>query len=213
MELNTRRNPSPATGLDSTAVADAQVIDEDVRLMLAFRDGDTAAFDQLFRRWAKPVLRYLARMVRDEGSAEELSQEVFLRVYRARDRYSPDARFSTWLFTIATRLALNELRRPVRKNPHQSMDAETDGPPIEFAGETPAADDVVHARRLGDDVETALGELPERQRAALWLTAVEGYSYAEVAKQLETSEKSVKALVHRGRSALADRLRRTDGGT
>ena len=80
-------------------------------------------------------------------------------------------------------------------------------------GETPAADDVVHARRLGDDVETALGELPERQRAALWLTAVEGYSYAEVAKQLETSEKSVKALVHRGRSALADRLRRTDGGT
>ena len=86
-----------------------------MRLMLAFQSGEPAAFDALFRRWAAPLLRYLERMVRDAGTAEELVQEVFLRVYRARERYAPDARFSTWLYRIATNLALNELRRPRRR--------------------------------------------------------------------------------------------------
>jgi RNA polymerase sigma-70 factor (ECF subfamily) len=186
-------------------VAEAQASD-DVRLMLAFREGDASAFDELFRRWARPVLRYLARMVRDEAAAEDLAQEVFLRVHRARERYAPDARFSTWLFTIATRLALNELRRPARRSPHQSTHPDPDGPPVEFAAETPGADAVAEARRGARVLEAALAELPERQRAALWLTAVEGHSYAEVAMQLETTEQSVKALVHRARVALAERI-------
>jgi len=178
-------------------------LDEDVRLMLAFREGDASAFDGLFRRWAAPLLRYLDRMLRDTAAAEELVQEVFLRVYRARDRYRPEARFSTWLYRIATNLALNELRRPRRRDPHQSVDAE--GAP-ELAAEGAAVDDVVHARRLGDEVERELQALPERQRAALWLAAVEGLSYAEIAESLDVSEKAVKALVHRARSSLAERL-------
>jgi RNA polymerase sigma-70 factor, ECF subfamily len=178
-------------------------LDEDVRLMLAFREGDASAFDRLFRRWAAPLLRYLDRMLRDAAAAEDLVQEVFLRVHRARDRYRPDARFSTWLYRIATNLALNELRRPRRRDPHQSVDAE--GAP-ELAAGGAAVDDVVHARRLGDEVERGLEALPERQRAALWLAAVEGLSYAEIAESLEVSEKAVKALVHRARSSLAERL-------
>lgn len=179
--------------------------DDDVRLMLALRAGDESAFDGLFARWSGPLLRYLERIVRDAASAEELVQETFLRLYRARERYQPDARFSTWLYTIATRLALNELRRPRHRNPHRSTDQEEDdGSVLVLASDTPRADDVAHARRVGDTVEQALATLPERQRVALWLSAVDGLSYAEVAVSLETSEKSVKALVHRARCALAE---------
>jgi RNA polymerase sigma-70 factor (ECF subfamily) len=171
--------------------------------MLAFREGDGAAFESLFRRWAAPLLRYLERMLRDAATAEELVQEVFLRVHRARDRYAPEARFSTWLYRIATNLALNELRRSRRRDPHQGM---SDEGAQSLAAKTPAADDVVHARRLGEAALRELEALPERQRAALWLSAVEGLAYSEVAVILDASEKAVKALVHRARSALVEKL-------
>lgn len=181
--------------------------DDDVRLMLAVRAGDASAFEALFRRWSGPLLRFVDRMVRDPAVAEELVQETFLRVHRARERYEPDARFSTWLYTIATRLALNELRRPRRQQPHDSTDAvDESGRSLDLPDAGPRADDVAHARRVGDTVEGALAALPERQRAALWLAAVEGFSYAEIAESLATTEKSVKALVHRARSTLALRL-------
>jgi len=178
-------------------------LDEDVRLMLAFRDGDDAAFDTLFQRWAGPLLRYLERMLRDTAAAEELVQEAFLRVYRARERYQPDARFSTWLYRIGTNLALNELRRPRRRDPHDSVDAE--GAPA-LVSATPPSDEVADARRRGDAVARALEALPERQRAALLQSAVEGRSYAEIAEALDVTEKAVKALVHRARSNLAAAL-------
>ncbi len=183
-----------------------QPIDDDVRSMLAFRDGDERAFDALFRRWAGPVLRYLERLVRDRAVAEELVQEAFLRVHRSRERYRPDARFSTWLYTIATNLARNEMRRPFRRALHESTDPEPGEAPRELASTGPAVDDVAHARRTSAELERALEELPERQRAALWLSAVEGLSYAEVAQALETTEKSVKSLVHRARAGLVDRM-------
>lgn len=182
------------------------MLDEDVRLMLAFRDGDDAAFDVLFERWAGKLLRFLERMVRDAAVAEELVQETFLRVHRARARYAPDAKFSTWLYTIASNVARNELRRPFRRAPHDSTDAEREGAPLELVAEESPVDEIVNARREGAEVEAALAHLPERQRAALWLAAVDGLSYAEVAKALETSESSVKALVHRARVALAAQL-------
>lgn len=183
-----------------------QAEDEDVRLMLAVRAGDEAAFDALFVRWSAPLLRYLERLVRDPGVAEELAQEVFLRVYRARERYEPDARFSTWLFTIATRLAWNELRRPRHRAVHDALEGDEESGPLPLAADQPAADVVADARRTGAAVERALDRLPERQRAALWLAAVEGLSYAEVATLLETTERSVKALVHRARTALAEQM-------
>jgi len=182
------------------------VHDEDVRLMLAFRGGNDAAFEALFERWAGKLLRFLERMVRDTAVAEELVQETFLRVHRARSRYEPDAKFSTWLYTIASNVARNELRRPFRRAPHDSTDAEREGAPLELAAEESPVDEIVNARREGSEVEAALQKLPERQRAALWLAAVEGLPYAEVAQALETSESSVKALVHRARVALAEQL-------
>jgi RNA polymerase sigma-70 factor (ECF subfamily) len=197
------RNQAPAAGFETQVEASVHSLDEDVRLMLAFRAGDDAAFDTLFERWAGRLLRYLERMLREPATAEELVQESFLRVYRARERYEPEARFSTWLYRIATNLALNELRRPRRRDPHDSLDAEDTAP---LAQSQPAADDIVHARRLGEGVEAALAALPERQRLALWLSAVEGQSYAEVARALDVSEKAVKALVHRARVSLTQRI-------
>jgi RNA polymerase sigma-70 factor (ECF subfamily) len=177
--------------------------DEDARLMLALCAGDGAAFDQLFRRWSAPLLRYLERMLGDAAAAEELVQEVFLRVHGARERYQPQARFSTWLYRIATNLALNELRRPRRRRPHASLD-EPEAP--ELAADPPAAEGQLDASRLSQRVVQELAALPERQRAALCLAAVEGLSYAEIAGALEISESAVKALVHRARVTLADRI-------
>jgi RNA polymerase sigma-70 factor (ECF subfamily) len=190
--------------LNQEAEATVGVPDEDVRLMLAFRAGDAAAFETLFDRWSGPLLRYLARMLRDLATAEELVQEAFLRVYRARDRYEPEARFSTWLYRIATNLALNELRRPRQRALWRSAAYDEGEAPL--AADAPALDDVVDARRRGEAVWRALAELPEKQRAALCLSALEGLSYAEVAVALEVTEKAVKSLVHRARSTLAARL-------
>ena len=188
--------------------------EDDVRLMLAFQNGEEAAFDQLFERWASRLLRYLERMVREPAVAEELLQETFLRVHRAREGYRPEARFSTWLYTIATNVARNELRRPFRRAPHESADdAGDDDAPLQLAAEQPDTEDVVDARRAGEDVESALLRLPERQRAALWMSAVEGMAYAEIAAALDATEKSVKALVHRARVALVREAGGARGGT
>jgi RNA polymerase sigma-70 factor (ECF subfamily) len=181
--------------------------------MVAFCAGDDSAFEPLFDRWGRPLLHYLECMVRDSACAEELVQETFLRVYCARDRYRPEARFSSWLYRIATNLALNELRRPRRSRPHASTDptsgrgdAALQSVPLQLVSEEPDALDQLDMRRRTGHVEQALSQLPERQGMALWLSAVEGMSYAEVALALETTEKSVKALVHRARVALVAKV-------
>lgn len=200
------RNPPGAAGFHPTE-AEVYARDDDVQLMLAFRGGDLDAYETLFRRWAAPLLRYLERMTRDAAVAEELVQEAFFRVHRARERYQPQAKFSTWLYQIATNLARNELRRPLRRGPHRSLDAE--GAPA-LPGPPARIDEVVDARRLSAAVERELAELPENQRAALWLSAVEGLAYAEVAEALGVTAKAVKALVHRARVTLAEKLEATE---
>jgi RNA polymerase sigma-70 factor (ECF subfamily) len=196
-----------AEAADLRRSAAAAVGDPDARLMLAFQGGDESAFAALFRRWSAPLLRHLERTVRERAIAEDLLQEAFLRVHRARARYVPQARFSTWLYTIATHLALNELRRPRHARRHRSLDDDPEeGTGRELVAPGAGADDVAHARRVGPRLAAALAALPERQREALVLSAVDGLSYAEVATTLGTTESSVKALVHRARATLAERL-------
>lgn len=184
--------------------------DPDVQLMLAFRAGDDSALSDLYRRWAGPLLRYLERMVKERATAEELLQESFIRVHQAKDRYEPEARFSTWLFRIGRNLALNELDLARRRKPHFSTDVEKSEddsrPQLTLVSKTPSAESVYEARRTRELVESFLSELPERQRSALWLSAVEGNSYAEIAEVLESSTQSVKALIHRARSTIVDRV-------
>jgi RNA polymerase sigma-70 factor (ECF subfamily) len=183
--------------------AEVEAPDEDVRLMLAFSDGDTCAFDALFARWAPRLVRYLERMLRNRSSAAELTQETFLRVHRARDRYRADAHFSTWLYRIATNLALNELRRPRERDPHTSIDTEA-GP--ELLSDAPGGRRCracsprgkLRPRGAGRASPKAAGRTPALHRG--------GCSYAEIAEALAVTEKAVKALVHRARTGLATRL-------
>lgn len=183
-----------------------QTSDPDARLMLAFRGGDESALAELYRRWSGPLARFLERMVAEPALAEELMQETFVRVHGARARYTPDARFSTWLYRIARNLALNELDRLRHRAPHLRADDapdEVDGPPaLTLVAGGAGVDELVEARRERDRLEVALAALPERQRVALWLAAVEGRPYAEIAEVMDTTPQSVKALVHRARSRL-----------
>lgn len=191
-----------------------QPIDPDVRLMLAFRDGDESALGLLYRRWAARLLRYLERIVREPAIAEELLQDTFVRVLDAHERYAPEARFSTWLFHIARNLALNELARARSRHPHLSADEPADrrapGPAhLVLVATAPAPDEEADARRDYARFAAALAALPERQQTAIWLAVVEGQSYEEIAGLLGSSVQSVKNLVHRARANLADRMGET----
>ena len=192
--------------------------DPDAQRMLAYQRGDETALADLYGRWSGPVTRFLERMVQERGTAEELMQEAFLRVHRARDRYRPEARFSTWLFQIARNLALNELDRARRRHPHLVAEEGTplgprdaaagrgSGPGLTLVAGGPDAAAMAEQREAAARVDAAMSDLPERQRSALWLAAVEGQSYAEIAAVLETSPQSVKALVHRARVTLVSKV-------
>lgn len=186
--------------------------DPDVRLMLACRGGDDAALAELYRRWAARLLRYLERIVKEPAVAEELLQDTFVRVLDARERYAPEARFSTWLFHIARNLACNELARSRSRHPHLSADASAAGdgeagrPRLVLVAGGPRPDDATDARREHAQFAAAFATLPERQQSALWLSVVEGHSYEEIAAALGSSVQSIKNLVHRARAGLADRM-------
>ena len=181
--------------------------DPDIQLMLRVRDGDQNAFRMLFDKYKQPVINYCYRYCGHPAVAEELAQETFLRVYKASASYRAKARFSTWLFKIATNVCLNEIRRPVHRARIESMDQpgreECDAP-----RETPAApeesmpDALLEAHQDQFMVRRAMGRLPETQRAALLLRATEGFSYQEIGRQLNRSENHVKTLIHRGRQKL-----------
>lgn len=172
--------------------------DGDAQLMLRFKAGDRAAFEELFGRYSRPVVNFLTRMVRDRARAEELAQEVFVRIYQAGGRYEQKARFTTWMFGIAHNLALNELDRAYHKR-ERSLDEVGPDPRMD---EAPGADEQVDARRLQQALEVAIDRLPERQRAALVLRTQEGLGYGEIADALGTSSASVKSLLHRARESL-----------
>lgn len=198
-----------------------QPSDPDVGLMLAYRAGDESALAALYARWSARLLRYLERIVKEPALAEELLQDTFVRVLDARERYAPEARFSTWLFHIARNLALNELARARTRHPHVSCDGEgrvekncgvlsSGSLNAPAAGYVPsgsgALEDRLDARREHARFARAFETLPERQQSALWLAVVEGQSYDEIATGLGSSVQSVKNLVHRARATLADRM-------
>ncbi len=175
--------------------------DDDAQLMLASRD-DPRAFEALFRRYSTRLVSFLARMVPERAKAEELAQDVFVRIYQARERYQPTARFSTYLFGIASNLALNELARAHRKRERPLPDDAE----IRVAVAAPSAEDELAHRRTREQLEEALDELPARQRAALLLRVDEGLGYEEIAAALDTSVSSVKSLIHRARCELLESL-------
>lgn len=181
------------------------MIRSDVQLMLDVKAGDESSFDALLLRYRTPLVSFLGRMVRDSGTAEDLAQEVFLRVYRARKQYTPSAKFTTWLFRIATNLALNS----IRDHRHQRMEVSIDAPvddedsaPRELPAREMRIDEHMIERDRTEVIRRAIMCLPEKQRAAVLLHKYEEMDYNEIAKVLECSESALKSLLFRAYETL-----------
>ena len=188
--------------------------DPDVELMLRVRDGDTAAFRELFARHADPVVNFAARFVTNRDRAEELVQDAFFQIFRARKRYEPKARFATFLYRVVTNLCLNELRRFEYQGKLEPLEGNP-GPEGESTRELPdegavTAHETLVGREAAGRIQAVLDRLPTSQKTALLLSRVEGFSYQEVADTLETSVSAVKSLIFRAtqtlRQELADEL-------
>jgi len=182
-------------------------LDYDAQLMLRVKDGDGASFTELLEKHRSPVVHFLFRMVQDHAVAEELAQEVFLRVYRSRGTYEPTAKFTTWLFRIATHLALNWLRDGKNERGQERLDDVSGDGPIR---EVPDRRVTVEQRMLYevrlDEVRRAISALPEKQRAAVLMHKYEEMEYSQIARALDCSESAVKSLLFRAYETLRARL-------
>jgi RNA polymerase sigma-70 factor, ECF subfamily len=175
----------------------------DEELMLRSGAGDEAAFRELVERHQSLVRGTLYRMLPSEADAEDLAQQVFVRVWQAGSRYRPEAKFTTWLLTILRNLVFNDSRRRSRARFFSWQDDTNEVPPTEpVASPTERPDEQQHSRELSAAVEAALQELPEKQRLALVLHRFEGRPHEEVARVLGTSVPSTKSLIFRARESL-----------
>ena len=184
----------------------------DVRLMLKVRNGDAGAFEELVLRYQNRLLAVLEHLVGKRDLAEDLAQEVFLRVYRARERYTPGAKFSTWLFTIANNVASNARRTLARRREvhvESSRSGSLSADPL--AQMALAASGQMPNRQLDHSetrgvVRAAVANLNERQRMAVLLSKFEDMSYADIAEVMKLSPQAVKSLLSRARGSLRDAL-------
>jgi RNA polymerase sigma-70 factor (ECF subfamily) len=197
-----------ATGETSAQLA---LRDPDVRLMQQVRSDDPGAFEELVERYQHRLVAVMHHLVGNAEEAEDLAQEAFLRVYKARKKYHPKSKFSTWLFTIANNLALNSLRSRQRK-PVVPLNLAESGP----LGPRPA-EQLVHDRGTGpqqkvqkqeltERIRQALDTLNERQRMAVVLNKFEDMNYAEIAEVMALTTKAVKSLLSRARTNLRTAL-------
>ena len=204
-----RQQPCEPTGVlvDLSQMA----TDPDAALMLRVRDGDLQAFEQLVQKYKQPIVNVIYRMLHDLDEAEDLAQSVFVRVFQSAGRYEVSAKFSTWIFTIARHLSLNEIRRRGR-HPAQSLESsqseDSEQAPRQYPDlKTFSPPEAFLHRELEQKIRQALGELPEKQRLALALCQEQELSYEEIAKVLGCSLSATKSLIHRGRETLKEKLK------
>jgi RNA polymerase sigma-70 factor (ECF subfamily) len=187
-----------------------KILDEDARLMLRFRDGEAAAFEELVRRNVNNVHALIYRFLRDPAIVDDVTQDVFLRIYRNAERYEATAKFSTWLYRIVANLCFNVMRSrkkgraisldTVVENEDVRRDVPDDAQPSPSAG--------LDAAELQQEIGRAIGELPENQRIAIVLNKYENKNYEEIAAVLEITPPAVKSLLSRARANLRELLKR-----
>ena len=164
------------------------------------QSGDAAAFDELMRRYKRPVMNFVYRMLGSMEDADDIAQEVFVRVYQNLDTYRPEMKFSTWLFALARNAAIDHWRWR-KRHPTE---------PLEFAPQFAAPSgtaEQVNAHEIGDEIAAAMAKLPEDQRTAIVLAEYHGLSCAEVAEVMHCSEKSVESRLYRAKQTLRGYLR------
>ena len=181
-------------------------LEQDAQLMLRVGEGDDTSFALLLERHRGPVVHFLYRMVQNQAISEELAQEVFLRVYRSRSTYEPTAKFTTWLFRIATHVALNSIRDGKKEKGHESLDVEIEGMERQVADCQPTVEQEMIQNVKLREVRQAIEALPAKQRAAVLMHKYEGLDYGQIAAVLSCSESAVKSLLFRAYESLRGRL-------
>jgi RNA polymerase sigma-70 factor (ECF subfamily) len=185
--------------------------DADSDLMRRVQRGDREAFAQLVERYKQPIYNFILRTVRDETEAEDLVQNTFVQVWKSAKRYRVSAKFSTWLYTIARNLSLNEIRRRSR---HRAGSLDAPHPDFDDQSLIQVEDDAalippeqLVREELFEKVEAAIRDLPENQRTALLLCREEEVTYEEIAEILGVSLSATKSVIHRARETLRLRLK------
>jgi RNA polymerase sigma-70 factor, ECF subfamily len=189
------------------ALADLRVL-EDTALVNAYLEGETRTFDVLVERYQTRLLNFVYRIVGDRERAEDLVQEVFVRVYRHLARFDRSKKFSTWIYTIASNLAKNELRNRSR-NPLVLFTSMTKGwedeeRPLEFEDPTSRPDDLFRKRHVREMVESSVAQLPTHHREVFVLREIEGRSYEEIAEITHCNLGTVKSRLNRARNSFAE---------
>lgn len=199
--------PSWDERVHTDMTAAAAYLERDAQLMLRVREGDDVSFALLLEKHRRPVIHFLYRMVQNQGVCEELAQEVFLRVYKAREKYEPTAKFTTWLFRIASHLALNWLRDRKSERAEDSLDnTPAGGTPMQLPDQALNREqELLRGARIAE-VRAAIQDLPNKQRAAVLMHKYEEMGYAQIAKALNCSESAVKSLLFRAYETLRGRL-------
>ena len=197
-------SPDPSVQKDMEAVA---ALERDAQLMLRVRQGDETSFALLLERHRAPVVNFLHRMVQNRAVSEELAQEVFLRVYRSRETYEPTAKFTTWLFRIATHLALNWIRDGKKEKSNESLNEEVmEGMERQVADRQPSIEQTMIYDVKVREIRKAIEELPEKQRAAVLMHKYQGLDYSQISGALSCTESAVKSLLFRAYETLRLRL-------
>lgn len=194
--------PSALAGAEGTS---------DAEVMLRVKAGDQPAFDYLVQKYRRPLVSFMYRMARNAAVAEDLAQEVFLRVYRSRASYEASAKFTTWLYRIATNLAVNHARDTRHERPEVmvSLDEPDDatGTTMDLAdGEMTAEQAMVRRERLMG-IRRKIEALPERQRLAVVMHKYQQMDYRQIAEVLELSESATKSLLFRAYETLREQLK------
>jgi RNA polymerase sigma-70 factor (ECF subfamily) len=185
----------------------AMALEQDAELMLRVRDGDSASFGLLLERHRGPVIHFVYRMVLNQAIAEELAQEVFLRVYRSRARYEPTAKFTTWLFRIATHLTLNWIRDGRNERSQESLDNDPEeGISHQVVDRHPTIEQTMVGKVRVEEIRKAIEMLPAKQRAAVIMHKYEEMEYSQISNVLNCSESAVKSLLFRAYETLRKRL-------
>ncbi|MEM6916523.1 MAG: sigma-70 family RNA polymerase sigma factor [Verrucomicrobiota bacterium] len=180
----------------------------DVSLMMKVREGDTEAFESLVERHQGAVVGTVAKMLGSPTEAEDIAQQVFVRIWKSASRYEPQAKFTTWMFTITRNLVFNEVRRRKRKPTVSVEEREEESHQVVEDLHTATPDeDVIHAE-LEKAVDDAIQALPEKQRMAVVLRRYEELPYEEIGRVLSMSVPAVKSLLFRARTQLKESLQR-----
>jgi RNA polymerase sigma-70 factor (ECF subfamily) len=186
--------------------------DPDAVLMLRVKRGDLVAFEELVDKYKQPIVNLMFRMVHDLEEAEDLAQNVFVRVFQSAKRYEVTAKFSTWLFTIARNLCYNEIRRrsrhPAESIDGSAMETDSDLPARQFEDvKAFSPPETFLQGELEEKIQEAVAALPEKQRLAIALCRQDELSYDEIAEVLECSVSATKSLIHRARETLKQKLK------